>query len=347
MATATRAAAPARRPAPPAPAGVNFGELEFYSGGFLLPEGDYALYFDVRIHAYTKGDGSRGQEMLGAMVTAYPLAGGDPHEQFIGFGRKAIQSFAPDADAQSWNQLGSTGIVPIPGGPSATLAGMTNWNLFLKSLYDCGLPAGTFTNDVSVLDGMWVHTKNIPEPEERKGFGQQTGEVQEERRAGLVPVVTEIFDDGKPWEGTGGLPEGAGDAPAPKVAAPVPVARRAAPAPAARPTPAARPAVAARPTPARRAAPAAAPVEEEAQAGDADVREAAVAGLTSVLTTKGNEKGMTLLKLRTQTFTSVKKVQGEDVAQAVVDQIFEDPAQLGDVLGDVGYALNGANVAPA
>jgi hypothetical protein len=86
-------------------------------------------------------------------------------------------------------------------------------------MYDCGLPEGIFTNDLSVLDGIHVHTQNILEPEDRKGFGSQTGEVAEERRSGLVPVVTEIKEDGKPWEGTGGIPEAAAT-PAPVKAGP-------------------------------------------------------------------------------------------------------------------------------
>lgn len=88
-------------------------------------------------------------------------------------------------------------------------------------------------------------------------------------------------------------------------------------------------------------------MEEEAAGGDVDTRQAAVDGVTAVLTVPANAKGLGLLKLRTATFQVVNKVHGQDMAQAVVDSIFEVPAELASVLDDVGYAVSGANVVPA
>jgi len=329
--------------APAADTRVNFGDLASYGGGsFLLPEGDYAVYHDVRHHAYTKQDGTQGQQMLGVMLTCYPLAGGDPHEQFLSLGRKSIASFAPDADNPADNGFGSKSLKPIPGAPAATLSGMTNFNLYLKSLYDCGLPEGIFTNDVSVLDGIWVHTQNVPAPETRKNLGAQTGEAaqeQQNRGPDMICVVTEIKDDGKPWEGTGGMPEGAGEAPA----APAP---KAAPKPAAKPaTGAAKPTAAApKPAPAKAAKPAPAPHAGAAEDG-ADVLEAALAGATDVLAKFS--KGTTRLMLRTQAFKHIKETYGDALASASVEQFFSNDEGLEALVSQLGYTVSGQQVVPA
>lgn len=331
MAVVRKAAAQAA----PAPAGVNFGDLGFYSSGFVLPAGQYALFFDARVHAYTKQDGSKGQEMLGVMVTAYPLAGGDPQEQFLSMGKKAILSFAPNADDPAPNGIGSHSLLPIPGGPAATLAGQTNWNLFLKSLYDAGLPPGTFTNSFSTIDGVWVQTGLEPEPEGRKSFGAATGEVEQEQKhrgPQMIPVVTEILEDGKPWEGGGGMPEAA-EAPAPK-AAPKVAPKAAAKAPVA--------AAKAAPAPAKKAAPAPAPA---AEAGDEETMQAAVDAVTSVL--EKNPNGTTKLLLRTQTFKAVKEAAGDETAQAVIDTFFSSDDALNSVVGQLGYTVQGAHIKAA
>lgn len=324
--------APIHRPAPVVE-GVNFGDLGFYSaGGFNLPEGDYALFFDVRIHAYIKNDGSRGQENLGVMVTAYPLAGGEAQEAFLSLGGKAKLSFAPDAET-------GKKLLPIPGAPAGSLSGLTNFNIFLQSLYDCGMPEGTFTNDIGAIDGLWAHTQNIPEPEQRKGFGRsKTAEVDQQQDSGpkMTLVVTEIKEDGKPWENTGGMPEGAG-APAPT---PPPAPRVVA-----RPTVSAKPAVAAKaPVRAGAKAPPAPPAHTNGGSDDEALMQAALDATATVL--GNNPNGLTRLLLRTQTFTQAKKVDDE-TAQAVIDTFFTDDASLNALISQHGYAVQGPKIVVA
>lgn len=314
-------------PPPPPSEGINFGDLDAYAGGFTLPEGRYALEFDVRMHAGTKADGSQaGAPRLGVMINAHPLSGGEPHTQFMSMGSNAHQSFAPSADGK--------GVVPVPGGPGANPNNKTNWFIFLKSLYDCGLPKGIFTNDLTTIDGVWVVTQNIPEPEERKGFGSKTGEVQEERRTNLIPVVTEILDNGKPWEGSGGFDfQNQANAPAPVAARP---AARPAAAPVARPA-----AVAAR-KPA--AAPAPPPVEEAEAADDDAILSAAINGASAVL--EKSPAGVTKLLMRTGTFKAVNAAVGADMAQAVIETFFGSDEVLNGLLGQLDYQIVGAAIKP-
>lgn len=303
MAIQRRAAAQA------APSGVSFGDLGFYAGGFSLPEGDYALEFDVRMHANTKQDGTTGQQFLGVMMHCHPLTGGEAHEKFLSMGGKSDQSFAPDPTT-------GKGLVAIPGGLGQNLSNKTNWALFLKSLYDCGLPQGIFTNDLTVLDGVHVHISNIPEPEERKSFASKTGEVEDSKPRGvnLIPIVTEIKEDGKPWEGSGGIPSAQ------------PVKRGAA-----------SKAVA----PKRAVAP---PPPQETEGDGEEVMTAAINGITEVL--EKNPNGTSKLMVRTGTFKAVSAAAGAEMAQAVSDQFFGSDEALNSLLGQLGYVVAGMQVKP-
>lgn len=346
---------PLARPAAAAPAqaamdGINFGSLSIYVAGGGLPEGDYALEFAVRMYQATNQQGvTRGPERLGVMVTAHSLTdpNAEPRDQFYSMGRNAHLSFAPNPDT-------GKGLVPVPGGAGTTLNNSTNWHFFLKSLYDCGLPDGVFVNDLSVLDGVWVHITNVPEPEERKGFGgAQTGEVAEERRAGTIGVVSEILQGGAPWDGGGGFETAPAPAPAARRAAP---ARAGALATTARPAaraaaPAARPAAraaapAARPVARRAAAPPPEPEPVEGEVSDDDIIAAAVSGIEAVLSDPTNAKGISRLKLRTGAFKAISESQGDDMAQAVQEMIFVPDDQLNAVLGELGYQLKGTNITP-
>lgn len=305
----------------PVSAGVNFGSLDMYVAGGGLPEGDYVMadLTAQMFQAKNKTTGvTKGEARLGVMITFLPMS--DPteenkREQFYSLGGAADKSFAPNPET-------GKGIVPIPGGAGTTLNNQSNWAFFLKSLYDCGLPEGVFSNDLTVLEGTHVHIMNMPEPEERKGFQNraQTGEAAAEpRQSNSIAVVSEIKDDGKPWEGTGGIPDGPAT-PAPKAAAKLGAAKVT--------------------TIKKSVAP---PPADEA--GDEDVQTAAINGISAVL--EKSPSGIGKLLLRTGTFNAVKSAHSEDMASAVIDTFFGDDATLNSILGSVGYAIAGALVKPA
>src|SRR5438128_2334708 len=286
--------------------GVDFGSMGSYSGGFTLPEGDYSIEFEVAMERLNDKQQGRSPR-LGVYLHATPLTGGDVFDQFLSMGGKAALSFAPDPNT-------GKGLVSIPGGAGGGLNNSTNWYMFLKSLYDCGLPEGVFTNDFTVLDGINVHTQNVPEPEERKGFASSTGEVEMERKGPrLIPVVTEIKDP-KPWEQTGGAKVSPINRPKPSVPARPPITS----------TPATTPA-----TPA-------AEVE--------DVEAMAIAAVTDVLV--ASPAGSTKLLLRTNTFKAASKKYGEEGAQQVLNTYFGSDETLGTLLGQLGYELAGQMVKP-
>lgn len=296
-----------KKTAPPATSGVDFGSLDsaLYSGGFQLPPGKYAMEHNIILHAPTSKTGERYAERLGVMLTAYPLSGGgEPFEQFLSMGTKANLSFLPNATGK--------GLEPVPGGPG-NMPKYTNWDTYRESLYNAGLPVGIFSNDISVLDGVRVVTDLVPEPEGRKGFADQS-EVKEERRgSGKSVVVIEILDDGKPWEGTGGLPTETAPKPAASVTR---MPARTAP-------------VAAKPA----AAQAAAELDEET------IKTAAINGITAVLEKPQYAKGVGKLILKTQAFKAIKESEGDNVAQVVQTMIFSSDDDLGALLGEMGYTL--------
>ena len=315
-------------------AGVAFGDLSMYVAGGGLPEGDYIIK-DATVQMYqapaNQTTGKTSPARLGIMLTLIPYretAKGVEYEeektQFYSLGTKAHESFAPNPDT-------GKGVVAVPGGPASTFNNSTNWAIFLKSLRDSGLPEGTFTDDVSVLEGTWVHMSNMPEPAERAGFQSQTGEVAGERKAGTIAVVSEIKDDGKPWEGSGGVPD-VEAAPAPaaaKIATKVAAAGqkfngKAGPA-----------------TPVKtKPAPAPAPEPE----GDEATQAAAISAISSIL--EKNPKGLKKLQLRTGTFKAVNDAEGAEMAQAVTNTFLVDDATLSGLLGELGFTLKGIDVVP-
>lgn len=294
--------------------GLNFGDLGFYSAGGGLPEGDYVwINLDVVMH---EGFGEKKlAARLGVMLTLKDLndLAAEDRKQFYSFGGKAHLSFSPNPET-------GKGVVAVPGGPSTSLNNSTNWAFLLRSLYDSGLPQGTFVNDLSVLEGIHVHMQNIPEPAERASFTSQTGDAAEERKPGQIAVVTEIKDDGKPWEGTGGLPEAETKKPVAKVGKPVAVPAKA------------KPAVAAKAAP-------------EPEVDEDDLKTAGVAGLSSYL--EANEKGGSKLAIKMAAFKHVKAEFGDEVAQAVQEGLYNDDAELGGLLEQLGFKLAGAMVKAA
>ncbi|MGH7181725.1 MAG: hypothetical protein ACREJN_07095 [Nitrospiraceae bacterium] len=309
-----------RKPAAAAPAvvGVNFGDLDFYSGGFTIPEGDYVIAdMTVKMYKFVNAQGveTATPPVLGVVVTLQSMAepAAEFRTQFYSMGGSADKSFMP-------NPVTGKGLVAVPGGPAAGMNNMTNWATFLKSWYDAGLPAGIFTNDVSVFEGAHVHMAQVPEPLERKGFATAaTSEVQAPKndRPKTILVVTEIKEDGKPWENTGGLLE-AGAAPVKAAAKPNGAVK----------------------TPVTVAA-AAVAGEEVAD----DVMIAASDAATAVFA--NNPDGCAKLVLQMATFKSVKAKYGEPMAQTVINTYYKgDKATeaLSDLLGPLGFKVVGPDV---
>lgn len=351
---------PARRPvSAPAAAPVaveyetlNFGDASAYSQSFTLPEGDWCLFFAVKMSDFTKKDGTKSEfSTVGIELEAYNLNAPteEARTQFLGMGKDAKLSWMPHPET-------GKSLVKVPGGPGALLSPNTNWDLFLQSLKNSGLPSGIFSNDISPIDGIWVHTQQQDEPEARKNYkprGARTGaaamqaamaeasgmpvpEEAEERRmgSGKIVVVTEIKEGGKPWEGTGGWP------PAAQPIAPAPGTRPVAARPVAAPVPAARPAPMAAPRPA-----AAAPTGNGH--AEMDVATAAQNGVAAVLGIESNLRGIQKIKLRMGTFEAISAATGDPtLAQSVLDAYFRSDETLNVVLGPLGYVASGANVVP-
>ncbi len=325
--------------------GVNFGELEQYSGSTFIPAGKYCVYHNVVLHqAVDKTtQAPKGPPRLGVMIDFYPLA--NPVEeakiqQFYSMGSKAHLTYAPNPDT-------GKGVVLVPGGPQSNLNDKTNWFFYLDSLYQSAMPKGVFTNDLTTIDGVWVTITHVPEPAERAGFRSNTAEVQqEERKPGLIAVVSQIEEGGAPWEGGGGFPAApvAAAAPAPRAVAarPGPPSARpnGAPAPAtkapAAPRPAARPVAAVAPP----------PPAQVSGLDPEDIKAWASTAINESIVKKPN--GLPKTILRNETFKYLEKEAGAEVAGAVITSFFEagGEANLMTVLGELGYTAQGPQVKP-
>lgn len=310
------AAQPARAPLP---AGFVFGDFSTYSSGAGIPEGNYAMFFDVRMYQYKKNNNNLGDPTLSVVATAYNLddPAAEPREQVYGLGRQAHKSFMPNPDT-------GKGVVPVPDAAQSSLNNATNWGFFLKSMYDSGLPRGVFTDDLSTLDGVWVHVHPIPEPEERKTMkARNTSEFEADSGPKTIPIVTEILPGGKPWENGGGMPEGAA-APAKTVAAAASTTRRRAAAPPPPPPP-----------------PAAG-----GEVTDEQIAEAAVNSIGEVLGKATNAKGMKKIKMRVESLAHAGKVYGDEMAAFIAEVTFADDTSLNTVLGELGYKAVGQDIVP-
>lgn len=337
-------------PPPPVVEIVNLGDDALYSGGGGFPEGNYALYFDLRNYQAVKQNGAAaGPPRLGVMISAYDLSeanpsAAQPREQFYSFGSTADKSFQPTPDGKA--------LMRVPGGPATTLQDSTNWAVLRQSMIDCDpMIQQVFQGDFSVLDGMWAHMSHIPEPEGRKSYKAKTADdFQQSDRPRTIVIVSEVMEGGKPWEGGGGVPDTAvSAAPAAPVAAapparPAPAGRPAAPAPrpavaapAARP-PAARPALAPRPAPAP-------PPPAAAAVSDEDVMNAASGAASTVLGKFPGGLAKTLF--RVNTFTEAQAAYGDATAQAVIEMYFANDDATNVLLGSLGYSIQGATIKPA
>ena len=320
-------------PAPPSGGSVNFGGDGFFTGGGLgLPEGDYAVTFHTQMYQPTKQDGtpSKTPAFLAVVGTFYPIdrSGtriGEPEEHPFGCGSKAHESFLPSPNGK--------GFVAVPGGKGNGMWSLSNFGIFFDSLKNAGLPPGLVTSSFEPMDGIWVHTRNIPEPEEKRaatlkarsksktgmaGMMSNNQQADDDRGPGICVVVDEILEGGRPWDGSGGIPDE--QAAAPKTP-PAPKGRGAATKPPATPPPAAD------------------ATDEET------VGNAALDAVSTVLGAKPG--GLTKLALKTEAFTACKKAAGDDVAQAVMEGYLQDDATLAAVLEQLGYKLAGLMVKPA
>lgn len=344
---------PGAPPAAPQYEEVNFGDLGVYAtGGFNVPEGDYALRFETMMYAAPAGPNRPSRaERLGIMITYFPMHGdswGEPMHKFLSMGSKAHESFMPHPET-------GKGIVRRPDGAGGQLTGKSNWGIVLDSMYQAGMPKGVFQNDVTVIDGIWVHVQSIPEPEERKGFAKnQTAEVEQEERqgGGMIPVITALLDGGKPWEGGGGLPDGAEQVPsvpAPRGQALAPVAPKPAARPVAKPAAVAPKAVAPKPAAGpKRVAPAPVAAPEPAESTDEDLAMAASNAVTAVLSDDKNAAGMRKLDLRMQTFKQFENdEQSQATATAVINTYFSSDDNLNVILGPLGYVCAGGQIKQA
>lgn len=318
---------------------VNLFDDALYTAGSRVPEGNYALEFLVCMHAgENKQTGQPfGPPRLGVMVTFYPINEtgqliGEAIQKHYGMGTNAHESFAPDPET------GKT-VVPVPGGKFSTLMGSTNWSLLRKSLKDCD-PAVASLGDLSEMDGVWAHIQNVPEPAERKDFGAKTGEAaaqqgDQPKGSGTVPVVSEILEGGKPWEGGGGLPTEEAPKAAAKPAPKAVVGKPGAKAPV-------KPAVtAAKPGAKAPAKAAAAPVQEADEDAGALAISLIGAQLEKVMDAEGNFLGLKRLKLRTEVF----KAAGAN-ANAVMEAGFKDDDTLSGMLNALGYKVEGNEILP-
>jgi hypothetical protein len=296
--------------------GVNFLDLGFYSGGFLLPPGRYAMEHNIVLHQGRDKDGNpKGDPRLGVMLSAHPLAGGDAIEQFLSMGTKAHLSYMP-------NETGK-GLSPVPGGPG-NVSNKSNFYIYLESLMNCGAKDAPITpNDIASLDGIWVVTDNIPEPEDRKGFASGTSEVEQPQSGPRKTViVSEIIDGGKPWEGGGGVPDGAQ----------TPVHTK--------------PAVAKFP-PAKKTTSIAAAATQAAGADDEATFEAATNAIAAVLTRPTNAKGMLKIMLKTQAFKAIKDANDDATAQKAMEMFFgNDDTSLRQLLEGITFTIDGQKVVP-
>lgn len=303
--------APIVRKAAPAQEGVNFGSLDMYKAGGGLPEGDYMNTHTLVMHSGFGQTTSNLPPRLGVMIDCVSLddAGAEPRKQFYSLGGNADKSFAPDATGKM--------LVAVPGGPATSLNDQTNWAMYVKSLYDAGLPENLFTNDLSVIDGIHVHMANVPAPEARKSFkstiGEAAGLPNDQNRPQTVAIVTEIKDDGKPWEGTGGVPV-AGKKAVPKAAVK---------------------AVAGKPV----AAVAKAKTQPE---GDDDAESVATSAIADMIAKYPS--GGTRVQFRVGAFGAVKAKHGAEMANTVITDYFGDDETLDSILNALGYQVSGDKI---
>lgn len=326
----------------PAPAKkyFDFANVDNYTetGGFALPKGRYCMFFDFILHTPMDKQGTvKGDTKLALRASCYDPADPtiEPKEAIWGMGKKAHNMYLPDPDDPKR-------LVPVIGqdGKEATgqLDTRTNFFIFFKSMLDCQLPVDKMYDDegfptLANIDGIWMDTEQADEPESRKEMGkvQATGQVAPEPRKPMkITVCVNIPDEGKPWEGTGGMPEAAAPA---KPKAPVKPAPKAP----AKPTAPARPQ-----PPAKRPAPPVAEPEPEPGDGEdqAELGTIALDIISDVLGIEGFQDKISTMKMQVEVIKAAKKkFKSDEMGTAIVAEYFS-PEGGGDreaILNSIGY----------
>src|SRR5215467_8264865 len=120
-----------------------FGDYDQYtSGGFTLPAGEQKLTFHFAMYQITDKSGKKiGEPALSVVMHSFSLDGsGEGKAYAYGMGKNAHKFIIPDPDNPKK-------LVPVAGG-SGSLNNNTKWGLFLKSMYDCGMPRNFVTDDI-------------------------------------------------------------------------------------------------------------------------------------------------------------------------------------------------------
>lgn len=329
--------------------GINFLDYDQYQSGGGIPNGRFILYFDPMNFKPEPRSGVRQQfsdARLGVMVTAYnPDNKDDIHTQFLAFGKDLNKAYTVNPDPNI------KGLLPIPGAAAIPFPASSNWGYFLKSMLDMGMPRNYATNDLTAMDGVWADVAQNPEPEDRKGYRNSAKamsevEAPEIKGSGKILQIVDFVENGKPWEGGGGMPEGFPEhnitnilkKPAPATAGAAKPSPR--PGPVA-PKPGPKPPVSAAKGPAKPAPKAAA---EATDLDPMEVHDAAIQAIAAIL--GENVDGLLRIKLRNGVFANSNKTNPA-MGQAILEQFFATDDSLNGILGEIGYVIEGLNVVVA
>lgn len=299
---------------------VSVMSLSMYSEGGGVPEGDY-VWSDIVFANHTGFGEQKYAARLGAVITLQSLTNptAKPFKKFYSMGESAQKSFAPDPDTNGRS------LVSIPQAKDKTLSAKSSWAILLQSLYQSGLPAEIVDDSVEPIIGIHVHMQDQPTPESWSDRGASTAEKTSDdvKIPKTISVVSLIHEDGKPWEGTGGVTKAA--AATVKAAVKPNGAVKATPKAVVKATPAPEP-------------------EPEVEAADDDLTSLASDIATTILSSKNAANGCKRMYLKTQVFTKLKASHGEDTAQAVSSSHFETDELINDIIKPLGYEVSGVDI---
>lgn len=291
---------------------VSFGDSTLYTAGAAIPDGKYALKFS---HVIDRGKDGKGAERLAVRVKFYPLpysAEAKVLEHTYSMGKAAHLSMRPHPDNPYQ-------LVKVPDGPNPNFNDNTKWAIMKNSLHQSGMEEGVLTDTFETINGVHVVIANQPAPKEWSEIGKNSdlagegGAQANTNRPAMIPVVSMIEDDGKPWEGGGGIPTG-DEAPA--------TAKKST------------------------AKPASKPVAAKGKKSDGeDIAEIAELGISAWMAK--NEEGCSKTALKAGAFAWISKNHDEDTANKFMEEVAEDADTLATILGRLGYEIKGIKISPA